>query len=828
VLLAWVMLGLAMAARGDHNFDFFRLGVREPGQTARDNCIIVAWGVATQQRLMSAKVIFVAVLYIVSFALAMLYSIFQLRRHQKLEKQRLSHKGFCAKCTGLPPIAGTEFVEEQLREAVQKTTGEKVLGVSVCWDFSQRVDLVMKIIEQDTEHRINRLDDGNPREERRRQIRIQREMEDSMNKVARTFLHWENFLLSPQVQRIVKKQHGSSALAQSSIRRHRKRDEEAISSIANSRRISQSISPRPQGSVPASCDASIDVAHAATAMTCATSMTCASYDVPGYTGTMALLAPAEVTEVDVTDMLTALETTEDAFIVFDTQASRDRAIQAMAEDSIEFYGKELRLEVAPCEPDALLWTNVTNRPMGEVIVRVAYGVVCIVGALLLWCCCFYLPYARTVMNADYANGSDPNVFSRTVFGFLVVAGNALMYVICAEVSDRVGFKVQQHREMCYMVLYCFACMFNVLLDLTMAYQMAYSRQVGMGMKTHDGRSLSDVDHFVDRFGTYAMQKSLGRILFDYSFPSTFLIPFLVEPLVVIVIPYQIMMLIVRTHPAIIGAAADAYLASTPMDLSRYADVLLNVMLAVLMFFFPGGYIVGIFAALIISHIVIYSYDRYRVLNSIPACDHASGEVELCGQWFLCIPCGLLVSCAAFKANCVDDNPFGHCWGDFHLIRWCFCLFLGHVFLHTVILIWVVPLFGMREAKPHEEPYKTCSELHPCSWFSTNPVHCLRSKYIYKASGKWKGPPCDFHIKGYDYLLRQNEEQHLYFYAEPPAVEDYSVYASLEDSMKAVGSLRDEIRERIHSDPNSPSADHGGLTTGSPLKTLRESETAEFG
>merc|ERR1719174_3246791 len=178
--------------------------------------------------------------------------------------------------------------------------------------------------------------------------------------------------------------------------------------------------------------------------------------------------------------------------------------------------------------------------------------------------------------------------------------------------------------------------------------MAYKQMVGMGMKTHDGEPLGEVDTFAKIFGTYAMQKSLGQILLDYSFPSTFLIPFLAEPFVVIVAPYQIMSMIIRSNPSIIGSAAEAYLASTPMDLSRYADLLLNLMLAVMMFFFPGGYLFTIMAGLIFSHIVIYLYDHYRVLRSIPACDFATSHVDWYAQALLSLPCGLLLSCAAFK------------------------------------------------------------------------------------------------------------------------------------------------------------------------------------
>ena len=44
---------------------------------------------------------------------------------------------------------------------------------------------------------------------------------------------------------------------------------------------------------------------------------------------------------------------------------------------------------------------------------------------------------------------------------------------------------------------------HVLLDLVMAYQMAYKQMVGLGVKTHSGTRLGDVNSFADRFYTYA-------------------------------------------------------------------------------------------------------------------------------------------------------------------------------------------------------------------------------------------------------------------------------------------------------------------------------------
>ena len=54
-------------------------------------------------------------------------------------------------------------------------------------------------------------------------------------------------------------------------------------------------------------------------------------------------------------------------------------------------------------------------------------------------------------------------------------------------------------------------------------------------------------------------------------------------------------------------------------------------------------------------------------------------------------------------------------------------------------------------------YQDCSKRIACSWFSANPVYCLRSQYIYQHS-----PPCLFCIPGKEHLIEVNEDIGLYF------------------------------------------------------------------
>jgi len=258
----------------------------------------------------------------------------------------------------------------------------------------------------------------------------------------------------------------------------------------------------------------------------------------------------------------------------------------------------------------------------------------------------------------------------------------------------------------------------------------------------------------------------------YSFPATFLIPFMIEGIATIYIPYKLMRLIVGVHPEITGNTAENMMQSTPMDLSRYADLHLNLMLVVLVFYFPGGFTSFLFIAMGLSHCVIYSYDHYRVLRSIPTCNFASMNVDWWATWLMCVPCGLLASCLVFKSNCEGDR---YCHHGMWLIAKCTAAFVLHIIVHTLLLVYLVPKLGRTcvETPESEDEYKECCEKFAYSWFTTNPVYCLRTEYIYRQS-----PSCDFCMAGKEHMVRPNIKEHRYFKDEAARVEQFASIAEV--------------------------------------------------
>merc|ERR1719401_2564365 len=125
-----------------------------------------------------------------------------------------------------------------------------------------------------------------------------------------------------------------------------------------------------------------------------------------------------------------------------------------------------------------------------------------------------------------------------------------------------------------MIMYTTACSLQVLLDIVVTWFIAWEISLGMNFRTEEGTKLEEVGEFTDQFESYAMQRRLAENAFDYAFPSTFLIPFVIEPLITIALPLRLGILFVRSHPEVVGKTAEEWLSAIPFDMGRYADLLL--------------------------------------------------------------------------------------------------------------------------------------------------------------------------------------------------------------------------------------------------------------
>jgi len=491
-----------------------------------------------------------------------------------------------------------------------------------------------------------------------------------------------------------------------------------------------------------------------------------------------VLGPDEDEEVDMKKLLEEMKSSESAFVVFNTSEEKDEVLRDGTTIEIDFskygFGKEsCTMEEVFNEPANVNWHNFGDTDPNAMVFRFFKGFFKVyVPALLIWFFGFYVPYAWSLYNFNYDNGAELPGYYSLIFTIVVCGGNATMYVVCDVCCDIIGFRYKDTKQMTYMLMYLAACMINVFLDMVVTYYTALKVMVGLDFRTYHGTRLADIDVFTEQFETYAMQRSLGANTYSYAWPSTFFLCFVLEPFVTIMIPYQLGKVIIRTHREIRGTCAEAYLMAFEFDLGRYADILLNVFLGILIFYFPGGYIWSLFFAMCFSHCFIYCFDHWRVLNVIPFIKIVSVQVDWWAQVMMCGCCAVILSCLVFKANC--ETYVNYCMQEFDLLFWCAVAGTAHFVVHVLLLVYLVPKLGLDlEDENRGMLYKAVGETEARTWFSVNPVHCMRSKYIHKDSPHCR--PCQW---GKEHLLEVNAKISCYFKGEAAQTESFDVRKSI--------------------------------------------------
>jgi len=694
ILVIWLLLCL-FTDQGLFSLGFFGDGTWDaPIQYCRSIFI----GHHEQERLHHWKLKFLAIAYVVTFALSIIFAAAQHRRFVTMD-DATTMGDFAALCVGLPHFEGTERAEEEIKELIEKVTEKKVTGVSICWDYNHAQALVDELSE---------------------------ELADDPRKIPRI-------------------SHTSTATMGADL----------------------TIGPEPSMRMSTSERVSLDDLKKVPKWK--TMLRAADMVFPAVSSPV---TQAEVDKEDIEQFLKGLRCSGKAFVVFDREDERDAATMEISRmGGLRYKDNLVRLQVQSFEPETVLWQNFTCVPR-NLKIRMLCGVGFIFLALLLWLAIVYLPYAWFSGRAAQA-GTRPSKQAGILFMLIVVGGNQLMYLICSIVTDRVGFLWRGDQQAAYMCTYIMACLLNVVLDVSLSGWKAYQTMVTQGTHASDGRLLEDLDTMEEIFKSYPMQHEMGRTIFYYGFPCCFLVPFILEPFFAILLPFHLMAELVRTRPELRKRRAESALKiMVNMDLGRYADIHVNIIIAVLTLFFPSGFTAPTFFALTASHVYLYCYDHYRVLRCVPEFCFSKRVVDDWSNLLMITPCALLLTCLVFKSNCTP----GKSWlipcttGGVDLFTRCLGACLMHVSVHLILLIWFVPWLGRVRHRPSPISYKQLASTSPATWFSLNPVHCLRSRYFYEDK-----PCCSFYRPGKDHTMLKNANRGSYYEAKQSEVEAYPLY-----------------------------------------------------
>jgi len=138
-----------------------------------------------------------------------------------------------------------------------------------------------------------------------------------------------------------------------------------------------------------------------------------------------------------------------------------------------------------------------------------------------------------------------------------------------------------------------------------------------------------------------------------------------------------------------------------------------------------------FLALIISHLYLYCYDQVKVLRYVVSFEFSSSDVHTLGMKLFSIPLSILAGALVFKANQLTGGQDlgGGFLKDNILLMAIVGAMLLHVLLHLGLLHCVASGFSAGvDRSESKATYENTAKLFPATYFSVNPVHCLRSKY----------------------------------------------------------------------------------------------------
>jgi len=441
-------------------------------------------------------------------------------------------------------------------------------------------------------------------------------------------------------------------------------------------------------------------------------------------------------------MLRQMENTAIAYVVFHTKLSRDRAVEAARRGSIAILGRQCQLKAVQHEPAEVLWENHHASP-SQRRTELLIGGLLVVGACLAWAVFLYLPFAHYVNSFSYANGDAPGLFAEVLFVALVVCARMGLIACSQTAARRSSFLYTSRVESTHVLFLSAALVLCVALVIVLEVRLSYQTLVGEGARSAAGQLIGTMTNFEEIMEVFMMQQSLGQLLWGYCFPSTFLIPFVAELVLSHWLRQHLGRLLVGANPKLRGLNAIRAMGLSVMEQGRYADLLFNILLVTCIPFLAPAYMHRIFLALIVSHSYIYCYDQVKVLRYVVRFDFSSPEVHDLAMRLLAVPTGLLLGAAVFKFNQVTGGiqlSSGILKGS-RLLAVVVLAVVAHILMHRWALETLISrirghgdaaiaaaAMGAGHTK-HGATYKDTAKLFTATYFSVNPVHCLRSRYL---------------------------------------------------------------------------------------------------
>jgi hypothetical protein len=507
---------------------------------------------------------------------------------------------------------------------------------------------------------------------------------------------------------------------------------------------------------------------------------------------------------DVKHLLHGINDSGNLYVLFGSTKDRAAAESRCKADPLvckhEGDNYDIKLAETDCEPHTVMWKGYgTNH--WKFLASLVLGCFVVFVCVIILDIFFYAPYVIYILSySDVAGMSQGGMLSGLLLGMLITVCNQIIYMVIGTVADRCGWTNMDSKDCFYCVKYTLAVFFNTCLDLGTVLILAQGYSVDMAMKTQIANDSTMSPKAIAESPN--MQKALYVQLVAYIFPSCTLLPFLIEPLGTAVLPFAVGKALVRSRREVTVQDAELCLQNPPYDLSRYGDILVNMMLTCMTMVFTYCDLWKLYLFMIISVIVIYAWDQLRVLRYTTKTVYATNTMDNAIMYMMAMPCGVLAMCLVFKAYGASHHGFledlrknmegeiGVAPNRFDIFLYLLAAFFGHCLLHWILLKYVVwPISDKEPVEEDNDADQTYAQLgaeRPANYLNTNPVNCLRSKYVYR-----QDPPCIFYRVGKEHLIKKNEEIGIYFSGKVHVEDEAAFGSSLSETSNLKAKAMDQ-------------------------------------
>jgi len=406
-----------------------------------------------------------------------------------------------------------------------------------------------------------------------------------------------------------------------------------------------------------------------------------------------------------------------AFVVFATQAARDAAVDlaktgrlAPLEHRRSWH--RLSMEPAHCDPCGINWENFTS--WAHFWQKLVCGVLLMLVTSVVWIA-LYLPYAAFYADLVAIPGLEPSNTQDILLGLLIALGNYALSVVIDKVTGWAGFLYKDNRDIAILFLAFIGTLINTFFDLAMIAFLA--------------RGVMLEEAFVGKDTGY--DTAAASEIFKLIVPGYLLVPYLAGPPFMYLAPFWLAKILIRSHTGIKRRHASQALRCPDFDICwRYSDILNNTTICAVLLFFTSDRAWMVMCWLAVFVVIVYATDKFLLLHAATTTVYDTHRLSCAFSRWWCLPTTLLavlVSFWCYKASDTENIPLLVLLPVLHVVGFLVALHRIEKWCKTRVYV------PMLYSEAHRLQRRAG---RPWDYFNTNPVFCLRTRFLGPEDSGW--------------------------------------------------------------------------------------------